>query len=224
MLKKVGEGIWCARQDLKLFGCNIGTRMTVVRLANGELWLYSPVELTDELRAQLDALGPVTHLVSPNTFHHIYLKRYAEAYPHAKVYAMPQLAKKRPDLANIQSLSELKNDAFGPELQWLIFQGRAGYRELLVFHPQSATLLLCDLAFNLQVTTTPWEHFILSLYGVKGKFGPTLLERFLTKGAPGREVWPRILAWDFQRIIPCHGEILDRNARAVFRHAFEYME
>ena len=37
----------------------IGTRMTVIRLGNGDLFLHSPVPLDDETCAALDALGPV---------------------------------------------------------------------------------------------------------------------------------------------------------------------
>jgi hypothetical protein len=35
----------------------------VVRLSDGSLWVHSPVALDGELRAGLDALGPVKHIV-----------------------------------------------------------------------------------------------------------------------------------------------------------------
>lgn len=42
------------------------TCMAIVRLSDGSLWVWSPVELTDELKAEVEALGPVKHILSPN--------------------------------------------------------------------------------------------------------------------------------------------------------------
>lgn len=44
------------------------TRMAIVRLSSGAAWIWSPVALTEELAAAVQALGPVEHIVSPNTF------------------------------------------------------------------------------------------------------------------------------------------------------------
>lgn len=43
--------------------------MAVVKLTDGCLWVHSPVELDDSLRAALEKLGPVGHIVSPNYEH-----------------------------------------------------------------------------------------------------------------------------------------------------------
>lgn len=45
------------------------TRMTVVRLANGDLFLHSPVKFDNRLADELQGLGTPRHLVSPNQFH-----------------------------------------------------------------------------------------------------------------------------------------------------------
>jgi Domain of unknown function (DUF4336) len=50
--------VWLAAAPLSFLGLRIGTRMTVVRLASGDLWVHSPIALTPELRAAVDALGP----------------------------------------------------------------------------------------------------------------------------------------------------------------------
>ncbi|MCG7533934.1 DUF4336 domain-containing protein [Pseudoalteromonas sp. OOF1S-7] len=49
------------------------TRMTIVRLPCGGLWVHSPICLTPGLREQVDALGPVTYLVAPNHLHHLFM-------------------------------------------------------------------------------------------------------------------------------------------------------
>ena len=59
-------------------------RCTAVRLVGGGLCLYSPVQgLGDEARESLVALGPVTHLLAPNHYHHKGLAEYAAAFPKA---------------------------------------------------------------------------------------------------------------------------------------------
>jgi hypothetical protein len=42
------------------------TRMTVARLSNGDLWLHSPIKFDEKLARELQGLGRVRHLVSPN--------------------------------------------------------------------------------------------------------------------------------------------------------------
>lgn len=45
--------------------------MTVIRLADGRVWIHAPGPLDEELRAEIDAIGPVVALIAPGNFHHI---------------------------------------------------------------------------------------------------------------------------------------------------------
>ena len=49
------------------------TRMTVVRLSNGDLFLHSPIKFDERLAEELHGLGRVRHLVSPNQFHYAHI-------------------------------------------------------------------------------------------------------------------------------------------------------
>jgi hypothetical protein len=55
------------------------TRMTVVRLSNGDLVLHSPVKFDERLAKELHKLGTVRHLVSPNQFHYAHIGEWARA-------------------------------------------------------------------------------------------------------------------------------------------------
>jgi hypothetical protein len=44
--------------------------MAAIRLSGGSLFVWSPVALTEDLRAEVDALGEVRYLVAPNSLHH----------------------------------------------------------------------------------------------------------------------------------------------------------
>ncbi|EOD18559.1 hypothetical protein EMIHUDRAFT_50494, partial [Emiliania huxleyi CCMP1516] len=66
-------------------------KMAVVRLPDGTLWVHSPVELDSALRDALAALGPVRHVVTPNTEHQKYASDWLREYPEATGYSCPGL-------------------------------------------------------------------------------------------------------------------------------------
>jgi hypothetical protein len=60
------------------------TRMTVVRLSNGDLFLHSPIKFDRRLANGLLGLGAVRHLVSPNQFHYAHIGEWAKAFPNER--------------------------------------------------------------------------------------------------------------------------------------------
>lgn len=106
---------WIAEMPLRFYGVEVGARMSVCRLS-GEadgLWVHSPIRLTGELKQELDTLGPVRFVVSPNKLHHLFVADYVAAYPEARIYASPGLPEKRPDLGFHGVLGDT------PELGWV---------------------------------------------------------------------------------------------------------
>jgi hypothetical protein len=74
MFKPLGSSLWYADGGIVSFnGFDYPTRMVVVRLADGGLWLWSPVKRTAEIDSAVRTLGPVRHIVSPNKLHHLFL-------------------------------------------------------------------------------------------------------------------------------------------------------
>jgi len=49
------------------------TRMTVIRLGNGDLFLHSPIAYDEELSLELRRMGNVRHLISPNQWHYAHI-------------------------------------------------------------------------------------------------------------------------------------------------------
>ena len=94
LLKQVDEDIWIVDGSIvqmAMYGAKVPfpTRMTIVRLSNGELWCHSPTELTPELKAQIDSLGSLRYLISPNKIHYAHIGAWASAYPEAVAWASP---------------------------------------------------------------------------------------------------------------------------------------
>jgi Domain of unknown function (DUF4336) len=99
MLKEFDHEIWIADgPDVAVVGFHYPTRMAIIRLSDGGLFIWSPIRLNDSLRAEVDAVGQVQHIVAPNSLHHLFLPEWKRAYPRAKVYAPPGLRRKREDI------------------------------------------------------------------------------------------------------------------------------
>jgi hypothetical protein len=136
-------------------------RAIVIRLDDGSLFVLSPIQLTSDTRADVDRLGSVRYLVSPNHLHHLYLGEWSQAYPDAKVYASPRLASKRKDLTFYKTLS---TDT--PESEWvgqidqcLFGSGNGWIDELVFFHRASRTIIFTDLVMDFDpLTFSPFSR------------------------------------------------------------------
>ncbi|HZW50689.1 MAG TPA: DUF4336 domain-containing protein, partial [Rudaea sp.] len=90
MLEQFGPSLYVAEGPIvSFFGFPYPTRMAVARLADGNVWVWSPVALTPELADAVNAIGPVRHIVSPNKLHHLFLHEWVEHWPDARLYAPP---------------------------------------------------------------------------------------------------------------------------------------
>lgn len=68
--------------------------MTVVRLSSGDLWVHSPIKLSESIAEQIDSLGSVKYLIAPNHLHHLFLSEWIAAYPNAEVLGTSEVIKK----------------------------------------------------------------------------------------------------------------------------------
>src|SRR5664279_768648 len=67
LLEQIDDNVWLAKGEMvDFYGFPYPTRSVVVRLSSGDVWVWSPVKLRHELRAELARIGPIAHLVSPN--------------------------------------------------------------------------------------------------------------------------------------------------------------
>lgn len=80
------ESIHHAGEIVTFYGFLYPTRSVVVRLPRDRLWIGSPIALTPELRQEIEALGAVADLVSPNKLHHLYLKDWKATFPTASLW------------------------------------------------------------------------------------------------------------------------------------------
>ena len=115
-------------------------RSIVIRLNDSSLFVLSPIQLTPEIRADIDRLGAVKYLVSPNHLHHLYLGDWSQAYADARLYASPLLPPKRKDLTFYKTLStNIPEPEWAGQIDPCIFGSGNGWIDELVFFPPCVT-------------------------------------------------------------------------------------
>lgn len=222
MLNRFAEDVWLETRRAKFFGVETGTRMTIVRLADGGLFVHSPVALDAGTRAEVDALGEVRAVVAPSVFHHLHVGDWMAAYPKAVFAACPGLEWKRTDLSFTCVLGDQPHELWARELSQVYFSARRE-NEVVFFHARTRTMICADALLNLSVHDGASTRFVARLMGNSAP-GIGHLERFMIRdrGLARRQV-DRILDWDIERIGLAHGGLVERDGREVMRHAYEWL-
>src|SRR5262249_20785049 len=138
------------------------TRMTVVRLGNGDLFLHSPIAYDAALSDELASMGRVRHLVSPNQFHYAHIGEWSRAFPDALTWASPgvrRMARARGiDVQFNRDLGSSAREEWRDDIDQTAIPGGI-FGEIVFFHQRSKTLMLTDTILNLELDklTQPWR-------------------------------------------------------------------
>ncbi len=228
-LKPFADRVWTyAGETVSFHGMPYTTRMTVVQLESGEVWVHSPSNLTSELVHTINQIGPVTYLVSPNKIHHLYLKDWVCAFPEAVLYASPGLINKRRDLNFDRELTNSADDAWSTDLHQVVFTGSKMMEEVVFFHKVSQTLILTDLIENF-----PTDHFrglqkcLARCAGILAPNGKTPLDWRLTfylgGKAEAQQCINLMLSWQPERIIVAHGNCIQQHGAEFLKKSFNWL-
>lgn len=228
MLSALDDNIWTAAgPQVEVLGFGYPTRMVVIRLSDGGLFIWSPTALVPELRAEVDALGPVRHLVSPTAMHNLFLSQWQAAYPQARLYAPPGLRARRPDLAFDDDLV----DGGGPhpwaeEIDQVHVAGNRIAVEVVFFHRPSRTVLFADLLQQLDpASLRGWRALIARLDLMTGD-QPQTPRKFrlaFTDRKAARAALARIQAWPARRVLMAHAPPVLDDGQALIARAFAWL-
>lgn len=223
-LEALAPDLWVAQGQFTVFRGDIGLRMTVIRCADGSIWIHSPIPFSEALAEAVRTLGEVRWLVAPNKVHHLYLGGWIQAFPEAQLAGAPGLAEKRKDLRFDARLDDGPPAGWPEVIQFVAIEGSPTMNEVVFFHAPSGSVLFTDLVFNTPgegPNTAPLFNFIV---GSRGRFGPHRMIRsfFRDKRAVARGI-DRVLQWDFDRVIVTHGDVLETGGREKLRAAFAYL-
>ncbi|KAF8151675.1 beta-lactamase-like protein [Crassisporium funariophilum] len=220
---------------------SIGGRATLVKLPSGSLFVVSPGPLTPSVIEAVSSAGStVAYLVCPDIEHHMFLGVWAAKFPDAKVIAPTGLREKRAkqgnedvpiswEVTSTSGLPQELQDVFEVEF----FPGHVN-KEVVLLHKPSKTLITADLVFNL-----PSKESFLKVQGggVAGVWNK--LGRYfggLEGEGQARFNWyalahdrksfgesaKRVNEWDFDRIVMCHGDVIETGGKEIYRKIFKW--
>ena len=227
MLEQFGPSLFVADGPVvPFYGFPYPTRMVVVRLSDGDSWVWSPVALTEQLASAVEAIGPVRYIVSPNKIHHLFLSEWVEHWPDAKLFAPPGLASKKPDLHFANELGDKPDPGWAADIDQVIFHGSFAMEEVVFFHRTSRTAIICDLIQrHPESKMTGLPGMLMRLDGLVGEHGSTPREwraTFLRRG-PARAARDKVLSWNADRLVIAHGECARTNASSIISSALSWI-
>jgi Domain of unknown function (DUF4336) len=209
MLQPFGEEIWLADgPTTAVIGFRYPTRMAVIRLSDGALFIWSPIPLADELRAAVDALGDVRYVIAPNSLHHLFLGEWRRAYPGAKLYAPPGLRERRKDIDFDGDLADAPPPEWSEEIDQVMVGGNLITTEVVFFHRGSRTVMFTDLIQHFGPTWfTGWRAVVarLDLMVAPEPQTPRKFRNAFLNRRAARAAVRRILAWPAKKVLMAHG-------------------
>jgi hypothetical protein len=223
----------------------IGGRGTVVKLQSGSLAVFSPVALTQDVKTKIQSMGTLKYIVAPDIEHHIFISPWAKEYPQAELIGMEGLPEKRENdeatkgykFAHVFSpknkLEMTISREFDAEFDFEYVHSHSN-KELVFLHKPSRTMIEADMLFNLPATeqfsktgVSPTSGLLTKLFGgIMNTRGEMVWQkRFLWYAAGGKdragftESVKRMRTWDYDRIIPCHGDVIETGGKKIFENA-----
>jgi hypothetical protein len=231
MLEELGPDIWIADGGaVSFFGIAYPTRMAVVRLADGGLWVWSPIELSREIEDAVRALGPVRHLVSPNKLHHLFLGEWSARFPEAKLWGTASTVAKIRQLHFSGALGDAAPPDWAGQIDQYHLDNSRFLDELLFFHRESRTAIIGDYSqpFSeafLKREWPWWTRTLARLVRMVEPWGYPPLEVRMTffHRATARAKVRALIESDPERVVVAHGELVREGGADFLRRAFSWL-
>lgn len=231
MLEPLGQDLWFADGGIVSFkGFDYPTRMVIVRLADGGLWLWSPVEKTTAIEDDVRALGPVRHLVSPNSLHYLFLGEWQAAFPEAQLWGTAATIAKCKSLRFSRALADTAPAGWEAQIDQFYFTNSLFMDEVIFFHRASRTAIIADLSQTLTEAFLKnhwpwWMRPVARLSQMtEGRGYPPIDYRIsFRRRASAR---PKIRALINERpehVVMAHGEIVRAQGEIFLSRAFSWL-
>jgi hypothetical protein len=222
-----GPDIWISDGGIvDVAGFRYPTRMAVMKLPGGGLFVWSPTALSEDLKHEVDALGPVGCIIAPNSLHHLSIPAWKAAYPSAKLFAAPGLRKRRADIAFNGDLGDAPAPEWAGCIDQVTVRGNAITTEVVFFHRPSNTVLFTDLLQHFpKGWFRGWRGLIAKLDRMTAS-EPEVLQKFrvaFTDRKAAHAALVRILAWPSEKVLMAHGAPVTTDGAAFLRRAFRWL-
>jgi short-subunit dehydrogenase len=231
LLTPIAENVWLVDAGtIDAAGLPLPLRMTVIRLASGELILHSPSQYSRALQEELQKIGRITYLLAPSIAHWMFLPDWQSALPEAQVMAVVGLGRRsQVRRSGLRIDAELDGDApeaWADEFDTVLISAPP-FAELVLFHRPSRTLILTDLVQNLDPDRLPpLPRLIADQLGVTAPDGraPIYLRLLLRMwGSTVSQAAARLVSFAPDRVVFSHGEWFAHDATARLRRSLRWL-
>jgi hypothetical protein len=198
-------------------------RMTVVGLSRNRSAIFSAIALKESAMRRVEALGKPSFLIVPNGHHRLDAHAWKQRYPKLKVLCPPDAKKSVSEAVPVDSTADILSDK---DVDFVVVGGTGkGEAALVVRRRDVTTLIVNDIIANVRHPRGIGGKIIVRLFGFGAKRPqvPRVVKRVMVKDK--RALAKQLREWSknpqLQRIMPSHGEIIDRPALALERMAEE---
>jgi hypothetical protein len=219
LLRELAPGLLTVVGQIPMPLGNFSRRMTVVALARKRTAIFSPVPLAEAAMARIEALGAPAYLIVPNGGHRLDLRPFHKRYPDARIVTAPGAKTKvKEAAAPVQTRA-----ALGDRARLITLAGCGeGELAMLVRDRGEVSLLTNDVIGHVVHPKGPGAWLMSRLMGFGPKPRITRPARWFfikDKAALASQFrgWAKIEG--LRRLIPSHGEIIDRPAALLERLA-----
>ncbi|WVN89300.1 uncharacterized protein L203_104521 [Cryptococcus depauperatus CBS 7841] len=199
------------------------------------VFVYVSHPLTSATKEALSRLGEVQWLVTPDGEHGMYISEYVDHFPGAQAIGVERFKNKKPDIqwAGLYGLNvdgDTKKYGFEPEISLYQVSAHMNHELTAVHHP-SGTLLQGDMLFNLppneQYARAGGLPTLFKWLGAGKWLSPggklhdgMASEITKDKGLMQKELVP-INAAKWDRIIPCHGDVIETGGKVAWSKVWD---
>jgi hypothetical protein len=228
-LQAFGKNIWIVDgPNVRDMFITFTTRMTIVKLVDGSLWVNSPVPVQFDLLKQITALGTLKYLLAATPRHVWRLDGWHTLFPEAQLWA-PQKSPftlKKGHLSFSGILGDEPFDGWAYDFDQLVFKGNPLISEVFFYHRASNTVIVDDLIQIHQIIKgRPYLNALIKLEGVASPYGGVGLDLRLsfTNRNKARQSLKKLLSWDFDKLIIAHGICIEKDAKSFVEKAFYWL-
>ena len=228
-LQLFAENVWIA-DGPKVWDTGIlfTTRMTMVKLADGSIWIESPVPVSFDTLQRIAELGPIKYLLAATPRHYWRLDSWHSLFPDAQLWvSRPTVfTLKKGDLPLTGILTGTPPEGWADDFDQLDFESNQYLSEVLFFHKESHTLILDDIIQIHEIEPNkPVRNAIMRFGGIAEPYGGVSRDirlTFLNRKAARRSL-EKLLSWDFDKVIIAHGPCIENDAKQFVQRAFRWL-
>ena len=216
----IAPGVWTLRYPLPVLGTAHGRTVTVIRLASGKLVIHSMAPFTADDIGRIRSLGEPAWLLESMLLHDTYAAEGRRAFPDLPFLGPPGFS----EAAGFPVQDLLPPPAeWSDEIRVIRLNGAPTLEDHLVLHLPSRTLILADLVFNFPADERGWDRFFhRHVAGFRRYPGMSRIFKWCIKDRDAFQASLReVLACEFDRIIPGHGNLIERNGKALLERAMQ---